>query len=170
MIMRFSLLLASALLVAAPGAALAADPHHAHSAGPAARPVAHSQKQVTAKGLKATFHVDAPAKAAYTCAMHPEVVSQRPGTCQKCGGMTLVKQTHHIAVQLADAAGKPVQGALVRLVAKDARGLVQGLNLKGNGTYQGTFHLRPGAVRLTAFVKPQHAATAVELSVPYEVK
>ncbi len=96
--MRFSLLLASALFVAAPGAALAADPHHAHSAGPAAKPVAHSQKQVTAKGLKATFHFNAPTKAAYTCAMHPEVVSQQPGTCQKCGGMKLVKQTHHIAV------------------------------------------------------------------------
>ncbi|MNS94316.1 hypothetical protein D3C72_1285280 [compost metagenome] len=130
----------------------------------------HSQQQVAAKGLKAIFHVNAPAKAAYTCAMHPEVVSQQPGTCQKCGGMKLVKQTHHITVQLADAAGKPVNGALVRLVAKDARGLVQGLNLKGNGTYQGDFHLRPGAVRLTAFVKPKNATTAVELSVPYEVK
>ena len=170
--MRVSLLLASALLLATPAAA-SAQAHHGHGdhgASAAAKPVAHSHQKVAAGALNATFHFQAPTKAAFTCAMHPEVVSAKPGTCAKCGGMTLVKQTHHIAVQVTDAAGKPVQGALVRLVTKDAKGLVQGLNLKGNGYYEGTFHLRPGSVKLTAFVKPQHAAKAVELAVPYVVK
>ncbi|MFN3430018.1 MAG: heavy metal-binding domain-containing protein [Candidatus Sericytochromatia bacterium] len=167
--MRLSLLLASALLLASPGAALAQAPH-GHEGHGTARPVTPSRQQVAAAGLKATFQIQAPAKAAYTCAMHPEVVSARPGTCAKCGGMTLVKQTHRIALHVTDAAGKPVPGALVRLVTKDAKGLVQGLTLTGNGRYEGTFHLRPGAVKLSAFVKPPQAAKAVELSVPYEVK
>jgi hypothetical protein len=32
-----------------------------------------------------------PAAAIYTCPMHPEVTSDRPGTCPKCG-MALVKK------------------------------------------------------------------------------
>ena len=32
-----------------------------------------------------------PAKAQYTCTMHPEVLSDKPGKCPKCG-MTLVKK------------------------------------------------------------------------------
>ena len=33
----------------------------------------------------------APAKVQYTCSMHPEVVSDKPGKCPKCG-MTLIKK------------------------------------------------------------------------------
>ncbi|MGF7079098.1 heavy metal-binding domain-containing protein [Mucilaginibacter sp. UYCu711] len=33
-----------------------------------------------------------PAKVKYTCTMHPEVLSDKPGKCSKCG-MTLVKKT-----------------------------------------------------------------------------
>jgi hypothetical protein len=33
-------------------------------------------------------HADAPAQV-YTCEMHPEVVSDKPGKCPKCG-MTLI--------------------------------------------------------------------------------
>ena len=33
-----------------------------------------------------------PAKVQYTCTMHPEVLSDKPGKCPKCG-MTLVKKT-----------------------------------------------------------------------------
>jgi len=33
-----------------------------------------------------------PVKAVYTCTMHPEVTSNKPGKCPKCG-MTLVKKT-----------------------------------------------------------------------------
>ena len=32
-----------------------------------------------------------PAKVMYTCTMHPEVVTDKPGKCPKCG-MTLVKK------------------------------------------------------------------------------
>ena len=32
-----------------------------------------------------------PAKVQYTCTMHPEVLSDKPGKCTKCG-MTLVKK------------------------------------------------------------------------------
>ena len=41
-----------------------------------------------------------PAKVQYTCTMHPEVISDKPGKCPKCG-MTLVKQ--------ADAKKKPAE-------------------------------------------------------------
>lgn len=33
-----------------------------------------------------------PAKVQYTCTMHPEVLSDKPGKCPKCG-MALVKKT-----------------------------------------------------------------------------
>jgi len=33
-----------------------------------------------------------PAKVQYTCTMHPEVISNKPGKCPKCG-MTLIKKT-----------------------------------------------------------------------------
>jgi hypothetical protein len=32
-----------------------------------------------------------PAKVQYTCPMHPEILSNKPGKCPKCG-MTLVKK------------------------------------------------------------------------------
>ncbi|OCX52748.1 hypothetical protein BEL04_13830 [Mucilaginibacter sp. PPCGB 2223] len=41
-----------------------------------------------------------PAKVQYTCTMHPEVLSDKPGKCPKCG-MTLVKK--------ADAKKKPAE-------------------------------------------------------------
>ncbi|MBD1395062.1 heavy metal-binding domain-containing protein [Mucilaginibacter glaciei] len=41
-----------------------------------------------------------PAKVQYTCTMHPEVLSDKPGKCPKCG-MTLVKKT--------DAKKKPAE-------------------------------------------------------------
>lgn len=35
-----------------------------------------------------------PAKVVYTCPMHPDVISDKPGKCPKPGcGMTLVKKT-----------------------------------------------------------------------------
>jgi hypothetical protein len=39
-----------------------------------------------------------PVKVQYTCSMHPEVISDKPGKCPKCG-MTLIKK--------APAAKKP---------------------------------------------------------------
>ncbi|SEN07554.1 hypothetical protein SAMN05192574_102376 [Mucilaginibacter gossypiicola] len=41
-----------------------------------------------------------PAKVQYTCTMHPEVLSNKPGKCPKCG-MALVKKT--------DAKKKPAE-------------------------------------------------------------
>lgn len=170
--MRIQILVAAALFLAAPSAALAAsgNDHHQHKSNGKGQAVEHSHNTIKAKGLEATFHFQAPGKAGYTCPMHPDVVSDKPSTCHKCGGMKLVKQSHHIAVQLFDANKKPVQGALVRLTVKDAHGMIQGLNLKGNGYYEGNFALTPGANKLTAYVKQKNATQAVELSVPYEVK
>jgi len=39
-----------------------------------------------------TKKVKPTAKVQYTCIMHPEVVTDKPGKCPKCG-MTLVKKT-----------------------------------------------------------------------------
>ena len=47
---------------------------------------AQTGKDSTHKGKAAT------AKVVYTCPMHPDVVSDKPGKCPKCG-MTLVKKT-----------------------------------------------------------------------------
>lgn len=170
-IMRFSHFVVIAVSLAALGCApkeeaKQAEPTHAdHQVAT----VAHSQHEASKDGLKAVFHVDAPSQAAYTCPMHPEVVSDKPGTCPQCK-MDLAKQTHRVALELKDSGGKPVQDAMVRLTVKDANNMVQGLDLKGDGTYQGAFHLVPGQQQMTAFVKPAGAAQAVELSIPYEVK
>jgi rRNA maturation endonuclease Nob1 len=39
-----------------------------------------------------TKKVKPASKVQYTCTMHPEVISDKPGKCPKCG-MTLVKKT-----------------------------------------------------------------------------
>jgi hypothetical protein len=165
--MRFQLTLAAALLVANPAIALAEAGHDHHAAG--AHGVQHSHQTAKAGGLEATFHFNAPNQAMYTCPMHPEVTSEKPGTCPKCK-MKLDKQTHKIAVQLVDAKKQPVKGAMVRLVIKDAGGMTQGLDLKGDGYYEGAFRLSPGKHDLTAFVKPAGTAKAIELKTTYVVK
>ncbi len=62
-------------------------------------PVAAQTKPVsdTAKMKKAKMPVQ------YTCTMHPEVISNKPGKCPKCG-MTLVKKT--------TAKAKPAMGKM----------------------------------------------------------
>lgn len=63
-------IIALATLLVANTAAFAQDSTHKSGA--------HQHKTTTSKGAK------------YTCAMHPEVVMDKPGKCPKCG-MTLVK-------------------------------------------------------------------------------
>jgi uncharacterized protein with PIN domain len=46
------------------------------------KPMSHKQHHDTTMTAKKVQH--------YTCPMHPEVMTNKPGTCQKCG-MTLVK-------------------------------------------------------------------------------
>lgn len=169
--MRFSYLLVTAVSLAVLGCAPEREAKNTetnHADHPVAA-VGHSQHEVSKDGVRAIFHVNAPSQAAYTCPMHPEVVSERPGTCPQCK-MDLALQTHQVALELKDQDGKPVKGPMVRLTVKDANNMVQGLNLKAEGTYQGAFHLMPGSQQMTAFVKPEGRAQAIELSVPYEVK
>lgn len=153
--MRFSLLMAAALFAATPAAA--------------APGVQHSHQTARASGLEATFHFNAPNQALYTCVMHPDVTSEKPGTCPKCK-MKLGKQTHRIAVQLVDAKQQPVKGAKVHLVIKDAHGMGQELDLKGDGFYEGAFWLTPGKHDLTALVKRAGSPNAVALKTTYVVK
>ena len=40
---------------------------------------------------KSSQNIAGTAKTKYTCPMHPEIISTKPGKCPKCG-MTLVKQ------------------------------------------------------------------------------
>ena len=69
----------------------AADPaghdHHPHDLGGMNMPAAATAP--TASGGAATQPTGQ--QATYTCPMHPEVVSNKPGKCSKCG-MTLVKK------------------------------------------------------------------------------
>jgi hypothetical protein len=165
--MRSLVTLAVALLLAAPTAALAEAGHEHHPGG--AHAVEHSHQTAKAGGLEATFHFNAPNQALYTCPMHPDVTSGKPGTCPKCK-MKLEKQTHRIGVQLVDAKKQPVKGAKVRLVIKDAHGMSQGLGLVGDGYYEGAFKLSPGKHDLTATVTRPGSASAVELKTTYVVK
>jgi len=48
----------------------------------------------------------APAKAVYSCPMHPEVVSNKPGICPKCN-MKLELRTHQKAPPHSDHSGPP---------------------------------------------------------------
>ena len=161
--MRLASTLIALSALALPSQALAAP--HAHA--PAGH-VEHSHATAKAKGLTGVFHFNAVAKPLYTCEMHPEVASAKPGKCPKCK-MALTPQSHHLAVQLKDAQGAPVTDALVRLTLTSASGMRQGLTLKGAGYYEGAFALSAGQYTVTAFVKPKRGET-VALAVPYTAR
>jgi len=59
----------------APGADETAEPHHHHGAAP----------------TEPTENTEETAAVVYACPMHPEVTSNEPGTCSKCG-MVLVER------------------------------------------------------------------------------
>lgn len=81
------------------------------------------------------------AKVEYTCPMHPEVISDKPGTCPKCG-MDLVKKevakveytcTMHPEV-VSDKPGKCTKCGM-ELVKKNKaakkKGMMRGCGMKG---------------------------------------
>src|SRR5690348_1686946 len=55
-----------------------APPAHAHGGH-------HAAPHTQAAGEDADVGAKPPGKAIYTCPMHPEVRSDRPGSCPKCG-------------------------------------------------------------------------------------
>ena len=69
------------LLLSVSLTAFAAAQSHVHD---------HSKMDMGSNTSLAKDTTRAIAKAKYTCPMHPEVISDKPGKCPKCG-MTLVK-------------------------------------------------------------------------------
>lgn len=66
--------------------------HHGHGVGvPTPAAGAHGAHPQAAATPRATPAPSEEATAAYTCPMHPEVTSQAPGKCPKCG-MKLVEK------------------------------------------------------------------------------
>ena len=45
----------------------------------------HGSRDAHGQQLTVAHHADVPKASRYTCPMHPEVVSDRPGPCPKCG-------------------------------------------------------------------------------------
>ena len=162
--MTKSTLLAVLLVLGAAPAALAQHHDHAeHQHRATTKPAAPIHTTATAKGVTATFHLQAPEAARYTCPMHPEVETAHAGACPTCK-MALVKQTHTVTVSLANAASRrAISGAKVRLAIEDGQGLRQELRLKGraDGTYEGAVHLMPGKQALHAHVTGHGASVAI---------
>lgn len=162
----YSLFVVGACGAPALAAALAAAPagheHHREAAGT----VGHTHATAAAGGLKASFHFNAAQDGKLTCSMHPEVVSDKPGTCPQCK-MDLVKRTHAIGFALEGTKAKqPPAGAKVQLQIADAHGMVQTLPA---GHFTGQFHLMPGKYTASATVTPKGGKPLV-FKVPYEVK
>lgn len=156
-------LLATAFVVLACAAPAWAHEHHA--AAPTA--VQHTHTSVVTGPVKATFHFSAPEPARFTCSMHPTVVADKPGKCPTCK-MALVKQTHTIGVELADAKSDRALGAAaVRLVVTDASGMAQTLDMGMPPI--GQFALAPGKYTIKATITPK-GGKPVQASTPYVVK
>lgn len=87
--------LAAPISVSEAAKATSSDPHAGHTAAQTVHQVPgeedpHAAHRALTQGTNATQQHTAPA-ATYVCPMHPEVVSNEPGRCPKCG-MALEKK------------------------------------------------------------------------------
>ena len=81
---RRVIIVATALLVA-PLAAPAPAAEHGHDHGGTTPPAKKDKAGETDKAKK-------PSATVYTCSMHPEITSDKPGKCPKCGMKLVPKE------------------------------------------------------------------------------
>lgn len=159
---RTLLALTTTALMLAPAIALA---HGGTKGMPDTHATVPVSRRVTVGGLTADFRITAPQHPLYTCPMHPQVTSAKPGADKQTAscGMALVRQNVALHVQVKNATGVAIAYPSIRLVVKNTYGTVATTALKGGAT---SLYLRPGSYTLTAVLSLQ-GHQPVTFTIPY---